>query len=225
MPAVCIGFAKDVLAELDTRKRRLGILGYDDLLIRLADALKADDSPAQIRMHRRWPIVMVDEFQDTDPVQWQVIDRAFSGRSTVILIGDPKQAIYAFRGGDIVTYLKAAETAGDKQTLGTNWRSDGALVDRLQVVLGGAELGDPRIVVHDVDAYHEGSRLANAPSTDPFRLRVVDAGHVRPQRYSESRHRRPARDTSAGTSQPTSERCCPAMPRSTARSWRPATSR
>ena len=90
-------------------------------------------------MHRRWPIVMVDEFQDTDPVQWQVIDRAFSGRSTLILIGDPKQAIYAFRGGDIVTYLKAAETAGDKRTLGTNWRSDGALVDRLQRTLLGAE--------------------------------------------------------------------------------------
>lgn len=172
-PAVCIGFAKDVLAELETRKRRLGILGYDDLLSRLADALKADHSPAQLRMHRRWPIVMVDEFQDTDPVQWQVIDRAFSGRSTLILIGDPKQAIYAFRGGDIVTYLKAAETAGDKQTLGTNWRSDGALVDRLQVVLRGAELGDPRIVVHDVDAHHKGSRLAGAPSCDPFRLRVV----------------------------------------------------
>jgi exodeoxyribonuclease V beta subunit len=171
--AVCIGFANDVLAELETRKRRLGILGYDDLLSRLADALKADHSPAQLRMHRRWPIVMVDEFQDTDPVQWQVIDRAFSGRSTLILIGDPKQAIYAFRGGDIVTYLKAAETAGDKQTLGTNWRSDGALVDRLQVVLRGAELGDPRIVVHDVDAYHQGSRLSGAPSCDPFRLRVV----------------------------------------------------
>ena len=170
---VCVGFAKDVLAEMNTRKRRLGILGYDDLLTRLADALKAGDSPAQVRMHRRWPIVMVDEFQDTDPVQWQVIDRAFSGRSTVILIGDPKQAIYAFRGGDIVTYLKAADTAGDKQTLGTNWRSDGALVDRLQVVLRGAELGDPRIVVHDVDAYHRGSRLAGAPSCDPFRLRVV----------------------------------------------------
>ena len=89
-------------------------------------------------MHRRWPIVMVDEFQDTDPVQWQVIDRAFSGRSTVILIGDPKQAIYAFRGGDIVTYLEAARTAGDQKTLGTNWRSDSALVDRLQAVLRGA---------------------------------------------------------------------------------------
>ena len=79
--AVCVDFAKDVLAELDTRKRRLGVLGYDDLLIRLADALAADDSPARVRMHQRWPIVMVDEFQDTDPVQWQVIDRAFSGRS------------------------------------------------------------------------------------------------------------------------------------------------
>ncbi|MFG1930034.1 exodeoxyribonuclease V subunit beta [Mycobacterium sp. NPDC048908] len=170
---VCVAFAKDVAAELEIRKRRLGILGYDDLLTRLADALTPDDSPARIRMHLRWPIVMVDEFQDTDPVQWKVIDRAFSGRSTVILIGDPKQAIYAFRGGDIVTYLTAAETAGDKRTLGTNWRSDGALVDRLQKVMLGAELGDPRIVVHEVDAHHGGSRLAGAPSCDPFRLRVV----------------------------------------------------
>lgn len=171
--AVCLRFANDVLAELDTRKRRLGVLGYDDLLTRLADALAADDSPARLRMHQRWPIVMVDEFQDTDPVQWQVIDRAFSGRSTVILIGDPKQAIYAFRGGDIVTYLRAAETAGRRKTLDTNWRSDSALLQRLQAVLRGAQLGDPAIVVNDVDAHHRGHRLAGAPRNDPFRLRVV----------------------------------------------------
>jgi exodeoxyribonuclease V beta subunit len=171
--AVNLRFAKDVLAELDTRKRRLGVLGYDDLLIRLADALATDDSPARLRMHQRWPIVMVDEFQDTDPVQWQVIDRAFSGRSTVILIGDPKQAIYAFRGGDIVTYLRAAETAGERKTLNINWRSDCALLQRLQVVLRGAQLGDPAIVVNDVDAHHRGHRLAGAPHNDPFRLRVV----------------------------------------------------
>jgi exodeoxyribonuclease V beta subunit len=171
--AVCIDFAQGVLAELETRKRRRGILGYDDLLSRLAAALAAHDSPARVRMHQRWPIVMVDEFQDTDPVQWQVIDRAFSGQSTLILIGDPKQAIYAFRGGDIVTYLRAADTAGDKRTLGTNWRSDAALVERLQAVLRGAELGDPAIVVHDVEAHHQGHRLAGAPHNDPFRLRVV----------------------------------------------------
>jgi exodeoxyribonuclease V beta subunit len=171
--AVRVEFAKEVLAELETRKRRLGVLGYDDLLSRLAAALDTDDSPARVRMRQRWPIVMVDEFQDTDRVQWQVIDRAFSGQSTVILIGDPKQAIYAFRGGDIVTYLEAAKTAGDRKTLATNWRSDSALVDRLQVVLRGAELGDPAIVVEDVDAHHRGHRLAGAPRNDPFRLRVV----------------------------------------------------
>jgi exodeoxyribonuclease V beta subunit len=171
--AVCVGFAKDVLAELDTRKRRQGVLGYDDLLSRLADALATEDSPARVRMYQRWPIVMVDEFQDTDPVQWQVIDRAFSGRSTVILIGDPKQAIYAFRGGDIATYLRAAETAGEKKTLATNWRSDAALIERLQVVLRGAQLGDSAIVVDDVQAHHQGHRLAGAPRNDPFRLRVV----------------------------------------------------
>jgi len=113
-------------------------------------------------MHRRWPIVMVDEFQDTDPVQWRVIDRAFSRRSTLILIGDPKQAIYAFRGGDIVTYLSASETAGERKTLGTNWRSDAALVDRLQAVLRGAQLGHERIIVHDVAAHH----YANIPAHD-----------------------------------------------------------
>ena len=171
--AVCVDFAKAVLAELDTRKRRLGVLSYDDLLIRLADALATEDSPARMRMHQRWPIVMVDEFQDTDPVQWQVIDRAFSGRCTVILIGDPKQAIYAFRGGDIVTYLKAAESAGEKRTLATNWRTDAALVERLQVVLRGAQLGNAAIVVDDVEAHHRGHRLAGAPRNDPFRLRVV----------------------------------------------------
>ncbi len=171
--AVCVAFANHVLAELETRKRRLGIMGYDDLLTRLAEALDAEDSPARLRMHRRWPIVMVDEFQDTDPVQWQVIDRAFSGWSTVILIGDPKQAIYAFRGGDIVTYLKAAKTAGANKTLGTNWRSDSALVDRLQAVLRGAELGNPAIVVHDVEAANKACRLVGAPSGEPFRLRVV----------------------------------------------------
>jgi exodeoxyribonuclease V beta subunit len=171
--AIRLDFAEKVLTELEIRKKRLGVLGYDDLLSRLAAALETDDSPARLRMHRRWPIVMVDEFQDTDRVQWQVIDRAFSGRSTVILIGDPKQAIYAFRGGDIVTYLEAARTAGDQKTLATNWRSDSALLDRLQVVLRGAQLGDPSIVVDDVQAHHQGHRLAGAPHNDPFRLRVV----------------------------------------------------
>ncbi len=168
-----VGFARAVRAEMERRKRRLGILSYDDLLSQLADALERDDAPARDRMRQRWRIVLVDEFQDTDPVQWQVLDRAFSGHATMVLIGDPKQAIYAFRGGDVATYLQAAETATRRQTLAVNWRCDAALLTPLQAVLRGAALGDERIVVHDVEAHHEGSRLAGAPHPAPFRLRVV----------------------------------------------------
>jgi len=167
-------FAQDVLTEVERRKRRLGILSYDDLLSRLATALEEPDSPARERMRARWKVVLVDEFQDTDPVQWAVLDSAFSRHATMVLIGDPKQAIYAFRGGDIQSYLAARETAGTMRTLAQNWRSDAPLVDALQVLTRNVELGDPRIVVHDVDATHDGSRLSGAPRPAPVRLRRVD---------------------------------------------------
>ncbi len=168
-----VAFARTVREELDRRKRRLGILSYDDLLSQLADALDEPDSAAAQRMRARWQIVLVDEFQDTDPVQWDVLDRAFTGHATMVLIGDPKQAIYAFRGGDVTTYLRAAATARTRQTLAVNRRSDAPLLDSLQALLAGAALGDDRIVVHDVTAHHPTSRLQGAPVPHPFRLRVV----------------------------------------------------
>ncbi len=168
-----VAFAREVRDEVERRKRRLGILSYDDLLGRLADALADEEAAARHRMRQRWTVVLVDEFQDTDPKQWEVLDRAFSGHATMVLIGDPKQAIYAFRGGDVVTYLAAAASATTRATLDTNRRSDAALVERLQVVLRGAALGDERIVVRDVSASHAGSRLAGAPAPAPFRLRQV----------------------------------------------------
>ena len=171
---VRLEFAKDVLAEVERRKRRLGILSYDDLLSRLAKALEEPDSPARERMRARWKVVLVDEFQDTDPVQWAVLDSAFSRHATMVLIGDPKQAIYAFRGGDIHSYLAARDTAGTVHTLATNWRSDAPLVDALQVLTRNVELGDPRIVVHDIEAAHDGSRLSGVPRPAPVRLRRVD---------------------------------------------------
>lgn len=170
-------FAQEVRREVERRKRRLGVLSYDDLLARLAQALETPAgggaAPARDRMRARWRIVLVDEFQDTDPVQWQVIERAFVGHATVVLIGDPKQAIYAFRGGDVVTYLAAAATATHRATLGTNWRSDAALVEPLQVVLRNAALGDDEITVREVVAAHEGSRVSGLPHPAPFRLRAV----------------------------------------------------
>jgi len=168
------GFGQAVREEMDRRKRRLGLLSYDDLLSQLAEALAEPDSPARQRMRQRWAVVLVDEFQDTDPVQWSVLDRAFSGHAALVLIGDPKQAVYAFRGGDVVAYLKAAETASTHATLGTNHRSDAPLVASIQALLEGAALGDDRIVVRPVTARQTGSRLVGAPHPAPFRLRLVD---------------------------------------------------
>jgi exodeoxyribonuclease V beta subunit len=172
-PGRRVGFAEKVREEVELRKRRLGILSYDDLLEQLADALEDDDAPARTRMRERWRIVLVDEFQDTDPVQWNVLDRAFSGVATMVLIGDPKQAIYAFRGGDVVTYLEAAAGAHTRQTLAVNWRSDAGLLDAFQELLVDAELGDERIVVRPVRAHHGAARLTGAPVSAPFRLRAV----------------------------------------------------
>ncbi len=178
-PGRRVSFARAVRDEMDRRKRRLGILSYDDLLSQLADALAEPDSPAAERMRQRWQVVLVDEFQDTDPVQWQVLDRAFTGHATMVLIGDPKQAIYAFRGGDVTTYLTAAATAATQQTLSVNWRSDAALLSSMQELLRGAALGDERIVVRDVEAHHTESRLVGAGN--PFRVRVVRRQDVSPR--------------------------------------------
>ncbi|HWU21403.1 MAG TPA: UvrD-helicase domain-containing protein, partial [Nocardioides sp.] len=179
-------FAQRVREEVERRKQRLGIQSYDDLLARLAHALEDDAAPARARMRTRWRIVLVDEFQDTDPVQWQVIERAFHGHSTVILIGDPKQAIYGFRGGDVDTYLAAAGRATSHFTLATNRRSDAGLVDRLNASMGNAGLGSTDIVVHPVEAFHQESRLAGAPHPAPFRLRRMPRGDLKLNRGTVS---------------------------------------
>jgi exodeoxyribonuclease V beta subunit len=170
--------AEAVRREVERRKRLLGLVDYDDWLSLLRDALADPDSGAVAcdRVSARYRVVMVDEFQDTDPVQWEILRRAFSGRTTLVLIGDPKQAIYAFRGGDVTTYLAAAATASSEATLGTNWRSDAQLLTALDLLFGGAALGHPRIVVRAVESAHPEPRLTGAGA--PLRLRrLARTGH------------------------------------------------
>jgi exodeoxyribonuclease V beta subunit len=94
---------------------------------------------------------------------------AFHGHRTLVLIGDPKQAIYAFRGADVHAYLQATEAADSESTLPDNWRSDAELLRGLDAVFRGAALGDPRIRVLPVQAAHQG-RLLTSPAA--VRLRV-----------------------------------------------------
>ncbi len=171
-------YAEAARAEVTRRKRRGRLFTYDDMLTRLRDVL-ADPThgpAAAQRLRDRYQVVLVDEFQDTDPIQWEIIRLAFHTTTTLILIGDPKQAIYAFRGADVASYLDAVEQADQVLTLATNWRSDHDLVVALDAVMGGAALGDEQIVVRDVRAHHQHRRLTSAASASaaaPLRLRYL----------------------------------------------------
>ena len=159
------GLATAARRELLRRKRALRVLDYDDLLVLLRDALTDPETgpAAAERVRSRYRIVMVDEFQDTDPVQWDILRTAFHGHRTLVLIGDPKQAVYRFRGADVATYLRARAVAST-QTLHRNWRADPAVLDGLAPILSGTALGDPRIVVHPIEPARTGRRLRGGPA-------------------------------------------------------------
>ncbi|MCC6667163.1 MAG: exodeoxyribonuclease V subunit beta [Polyangiaceae bacterium] len=116
---------RELPKELERRKTQRGVLGFEDLLLRVADALAGEDGPRlEEALRQRFRAVLIDEFQDTDPVQFEIFERVFGGGShPLFLIGDPKQAIYAFRGADVFAYLAAAENAR-RFSMGTSYRSD-----------------------------------------------------------------------------------------------------
>ena len=122
-----------VRQEMLDKKLSLGVQSFDDLLQQLAHALAGDTGPRlALRLAERYPVALVDEFQDTDPVQYGIFREIWGKAGTLFLIGDPKQAIYGFRGADIFSYLQAARDAGERVfTLGTNRRSDPSLVAAL----------------------------------------------------------------------------------------------
>jgi len=173
--AMRVRLARAVRAELEARKRATGVMTYDDLLTRLHEALSgpAGEGIAE-RLRRRFEVVLVDEFQDTDPVQWDIMRLAF-GAGTLVLIGDPKQAIYAFRGADVYAYIDAARSARSHATLAVNWRSDQGLIDAYDALFRGARLGHEGIVYRPVRAAdaNQAARLTGAPVAAPLRIRVA----------------------------------------------------
>jgi exodeoxyribonuclease V beta subunit len=115
---------------LEQKKAHHNVLYFDDLLLNVYSALysrKGNSFAESIR--KKYKAALIDEFQDTDPVQYKIFSKLFIHRDTsLFLIGDPKQAIYSFRNADLFAYLKAAEKAGKPFTLDTNWRSDPGLI-------------------------------------------------------------------------------------------------
>ena len=120
-------------------KRRRGELGFDDMLSRLDEALHGDSGDAlAAAIRQRFPVAMIDEFQDTDPQQYRIFRRIWRQQpeTALLLIGDPKQAIYAFRGADIFTYMRARGDVAAHYTLDTNWRSAPGMVESVNRLFG-----------------------------------------------------------------------------------------
>ncbi|GAA3896357.1 MULTISPECIES: exodeoxyribonuclease V subunit beta [Gibbsiella] len=121
----------EIRTSIQQEKRQRAELGFDDLLSRLDAALQGRGGAALAQaIRQRYPVAMIDEFQDTDPQQYRIFQTLYVGRPEcgLLLIGDPKQAIYAFRGADIFTYMRARSEVSAHYTLETNWRSSPAMV-------------------------------------------------------------------------------------------------
>lgn len=118
---------EDVLGGLRAFKERQGLISYQDMLVLLHEAVADESLLREIR--QRYSAALIDEFQDTDPLQFHVFDRLYKGTGLPLyLVGDPKQAIYSFRGADIFTYLRARGSASARHSLTTNRRSVPPLV-------------------------------------------------------------------------------------------------
>ncbi len=160
-------------ANLAALLRDSGTMGFDDVLTQLRSVLVEDTSAAVIdALRSRFKVVLIDEFQDTDRVQWEIFSTLFGEQapnSTLVLVGDPKQAIYRFRGADVSVYLDAVASTppGNRFTLGTNWRSDGAAIDAMHALLDGVTFGAEAIAYSEV-----------GPSPAHAAVRMTGAGGV-----------------------------------------------
>lgn len=128
----CLTHTRDWLV---TEKARRNLLGFDDLLGTLSAVLRRQGAqgPLARAIRQQFHAALIDEFQDTDGHQFAIFETAFGGRP-LFLIGDPKQAIYAFRGADVHAYLDAASRTPQRYTLDVNFRSTPVMVDAVNAV-------------------------------------------------------------------------------------------
>ncbi|MEQ9501638.1 MAG: exodeoxyribonuclease V subunit beta [Deltaproteobacteria bacterium] len=142
--AVCQRFLPLVQAEVRRRKAKRGELDFDDMLTLLAESLDGDEGAAMVeQLRRRFAYALIDEFQDTDETQWRIFSKLFvedAPKGCVLyVIGDPKQAIYGFRGADVHTYLEAreriTEAGGHTVHLTESFRASEGLVAAVNHVL------------------------------------------------------------------------------------------
>lgn len=197
-----IEFVDEAVAEVRRRRRDTARRSFDAML---ADARDLVTDPRRgpslvADLRHRFRLVLIDEFQDTDQVQWSLFKRAFvdtldPGPAPVrtVIVGDPKQAIYRFRGAELAAYLSARRQAensgGGRWSLGTNYRSDPALLQALATLFEGATFGDPAIAFSPVTPGRTETAGASFPDGSAMQIRVLTV-----EETAEERHRRTGRD-------------------------------
>jgi exodeoxyribonuclease V beta subunit len=173
--------AHGMVVERRQRSRRRTL---DRVVVDARDLLVRPTSHGLVAtLRQRYRVVLIDEFQDTDRVQWDLFRSAFVGgpdAPAVVLVGDPKQSIYRFRGAELEAYLDAVAQADAVRTLQRNWRSDAPVLRGLEHLLGGVTFGSDDVVFHPVEAAPDRDEWRlKAPATvvaAPIDLRIVPRG-------------------------------------------------
>ncbi|OUD13303.1 exodeoxyribonuclease V subunit beta [Thioflexithrix psekupsensis] len=139
--ALKIRLFAEVEAHLRYKKQQYNVQFFDDLLKNLHAALNGDQGDFLAKsLRKKFPAALIDEFQDTDPLQYEIFRNIYrqekeeENAALLFMIGDPKQAIYSFRGADIFAYIKASRTAHQRYTLPINYRSDAPLINAVNAL-------------------------------------------------------------------------------------------
>ncbi|MBL9017506.1 MAG: UvrD-helicase domain-containing protein [Myxococcales bacterium] len=179
--SVAAAFLPKILERIVADKAEHGLFDYDDMLDLVWDALRDDRRGPELatRLRTRMPWAMIDEFQDTDPVQWGIFRTVWVNQAAkgLTIVGDPKQAIYGFRGADVNTYLAARDemlrAGATRVALTTNRRSTDQLVAAVNHLLVG-NVGRPLLdpvhgIAYDEPVSASGDIVAD-PGVTPLKL-------------------------------------------------------
>lgn len=158
-----------IRAHVARQKAQQGIVDFDDLITMLAQKTEHADTELARALRRKFPAALIDEFQDTDANQYQILSSVYppgSETEILLMIGDPKQAIYGFRGGDIFTYLKAGKSADYRWVMDTNYRSVPAMVQSYNRLFYGAPLSGAPADVFGFDIRYDPVKAASMASAN-----------------------------------------------------------
>ncbi len=195
LTALRVGYIDYMHRELAQRKKDRQVLFYDDLLVKVHRAVvAANTSLARLlttKLRAQYTAALVDEFQDTDQIQSDIFFTIFQGMDPALfMIGDPKQAIYGFRGADIFSYLNATRTATHKHTLIHNWRSAPALITAINTLFAAAPNPFVFETITFQDAVAAATTETNAHTRDatraPFTLWYLERPDTKPHNKTDA---------------------------------------